>query len=301
MTYIQKILICRDGAPHRLYGDGGATIFGVFFHSNITIIMLPLRPFIKYYNKMKFRLLFCLLSITCTLSMGFAQCPDSVHVYVNPQVICPGEVAHLSTDSIQLHCVNVGDIICVHNDLGDTAIVTPEEWTGLGLSSTYTPLSVVFYVDETCRHGWAVKAGTYTTAKWNSNGRSQIDETGIANFSSVRTAIKDIDGSANTDAVRISHPGSSYYPAFFSPNNPFYLPAIGQLNVLFSVKDRISYLLDSYLHSAVLPNENWWSSTESDYHSSPTNYPNAYYLNNSGIVSTEKKTNAYHVLPVMNF
>ena len=211
--------------------------------------MLLLQPFFEYKYNMNIKDIFLLLAATCIFSLGFAQCPDSVHVYVDPQVICPGEVAHLSTDSIQLHCVNVGDIICVHNDYHDTTIVTPEEWTSLGLSSTYTPLSVVFYVDETCRHGWAVKVGTFSTAPWN-KARSPNNET-IDDFLTIRAALTDLDGYSNTILVKTSQNyNQTNHLAFANTTNPFYLPAIGQLNVLFSVKDRISQVL-GYLNSSV--------------------------------------------------
>ena len=43
--------------------------------------------------------------------------------------------------------VNIGDILCVQGT--DTVIVHPENYTG-------NALGVVFYVDETGQHGWAL-------------------------------------------------------------------------------------------------------------------------------------------------
>lgn len=246
---------------------------------------------------MSFKPLFCLLAATCVFSLGFAQCPDSVHVYVNPQVICPGEVAHLSTDSII--CTNVGDIICVHNVSLDTIIVTPEEWMNLGLSSTYTPLSVVFYVDETCHHGWAVKATTanYEKKKWGINNplrHPNTDESELTNFVTEAGSNSDLNGYSNTQHIRTNHTNSTYHPAFDSPV-PFYLPAMGQLNILFSVKNRVSQVLTNASCSSLPDNDyNWWSSTENG-------VQNAWSINKTGTISITLKITDLYVLPVMNF
>lgn len=255
---------------------------------------------------MSFKPLFCLLAATCVFSLGFAQCPDSVHVYVNPQVICPGEVAHLSTDSII--CTNVGDIICVHNVSLDTIIVTPEEWTNLRLSSTYTPLSVVFYVDETCRHGWAVEARTssYENVDW---AWWPVNIEPLTDLSDIRSALKDLNGYSNTVIAKTYTDWddsdidfTDYFPIDFFPayyralsEVPFYLPSLGQLNVLFSAKDRIFQIIHNHLTSfQTIPTGSWWSSTEKDMDS-------AYFLNGSGVVSSGDKSNFHYVLPVMNF
>lgn len=252
---------------------------------------------------MSFKPLFCLLAATCVFSLGFAQCPDSVHVYVNPQVICPGEVAHLSTDSTLLHCVNIGDIICVNSNTQDTAIVSPSDWTRLNLASTYTPLSVVFYVDETCQHGWAVEARNtaYEKKAWYSFPLGYQEQ--IPNIDNIRSSLMDINGHSNTIAILTGPnyvtPYLTYYQAFNSASSkiPFYLPALGQLNILFSVKDRISQIISDTLSTSyqTIPNDNWWSSTQKDNRYS-------YYLSNSGIISSNYKTiNTYYVIPVMNF
>lgn len=244
---------------------------------------------------MKFKLLFFSLATICIFSLGFAQCPDSVRVYVYPEVICPGEFVHLSTDSTLLHCVNIGDIICVHSDTYDTVIVSPSDWTRLNLASTYTPLSVVFYVDETCRHGWAVQCdSTYVKKQWNKTARNPPDES-LVNFTTSRLAISDLDGSSNTDSITAHI--TSTYEAFSSLPAPFYLPAIGQLNVLFSVKNNISIILTAVGFFSLPDNEDvyWWSSTE-------FSNKNAWALHcSNGSIENQAKTKSFHVIPVMNF
>lgn len=230
--------------------------------------------------------------------LGFAQCPDSVRVYVNPEVICPGEIAHLSTDSIL--CTNIGDIICVHNDYNDTVIVSPSDWTRLNLSSTYTPLSVVFYVDETCQHGWAVEARNtaYEKKKWSvaiPRQHSIIDEPSLNNFETQIASISDLNGYSNTNNITQTVSNYTTYNPAFSLQNPYYLPAMGQLNVLFSVKDRVTQILTSVSRFS-LPDDDyyWWSSTEN-------NTQNAWAINNSSTISAKAKNTDYYVIPVMNF
>lgn len=230
--------------------------------------------------------------------LGYAQCPDSVRVYVYPEVICPGEVVHLNTDSTRLHCVNIGDIICVHNVSYDTVIVSPSDWTRLSLASSYSPLSVVFYVDSTCQHGWAVQGNTvYEAKQWVStrNPRDQL----LDNFTNERLALGDLNGFSNwiTVTTQPQNSGTTTYPAFSSCLAPFYLPAIGQLNVLFSIKNNISQIL-GILGFSILPENTgdyWWSSTE-------FSNKNAWALHcSNGSIENQAKTKSFHVIPVMNF
>lgn len=235
--------------------------------------------------------------------LGYAQCPDSVRVYVYPEVICPGEVVHLSTDSTRLHCVNIGDIICVNSNTQDTAIVSPSDWTLLGLASSYSPLSVVFFVDSTCRHGWAVQCdSTFKDSKWTSlTLASCTDIEGINNLPANRTAFFDIHGDLNTAAIQSLN--SSNYP-MFNQTHPFYVPAIGQLNYLYAeilTIDNSLHLILGNSNFTLLNYSNWWSSTESNVNPARQ----ALYLKD-GIVASQNKTSnpsskKNYVLPVMNF
>lgn len=244
---------------------------------------------------MKFKLLFFSLATICIFSLGFAQCPDSVRVYVYPEVICPGEVVHLSTDSTLLHCVNVGDIICVHSNTSDTVIVSPSDWTRLSLASSYSPLSVVFYVDETCQHGWAMATEFHTDKVWYK--KSGISED-LTNIDNPRQASKDLNGFSNTLTVKngtnYNSSNSTSYEVFNSVSLPFYIPAIGQLNILFSVRNIISTVLQHLLIDNFPVSSSWWSSTQY----SPTD---AWFLDTSGELKSQSKRKKATVLPVMNF
>lgn len=251
---------------------------------------------------MKFKLLFFSLATLCSLSLGYAQCPDSVRVYVYPEVICPGEVVHLSTDSTLLHCVNIGDIICVNSNTQDTAIVSPSDWTRLNRSSTYTPLSVVFYVDETCRHGWAVEAKTdpYTTNyAWG---------LGTVNFSATPlvSAILDTEGFSHTSFLLTASPNKP--AAVQAHTNPlFYLPASGQLNVLYTNSSVINASLTTCNCSNFPPvNHNQPDSESNLIWSSSYSYSNntkAIALNWLTGIYTEilKTKKTPFIIPVMNF
>lgn len=243
---------------------------------------------------MNIKYLFCLLITLYSMSLGYAQCSDSVRVYVYPEVICPGEVVHLSTDSTRLLCVNIGDIICVHNDSHDTVIVSPSDWTLLGLENSYSPLSVVFYVDETCQHGWAVKDTTsYKDTKWST---SMSDISSITNCPNITSAIEDIDGKSNTSAMLAANADATQT---LSP--PFYIPAIGQLNCLYSQAPFISSCITSSNNPHFLLNYGkWWSSTE-------LNDTKVWFFDISiGEISNQKKnlnpnSKKNYVIPIMNF
>lgn len=237
---------------------------------------------------------FLLLAATCIFSLGFAQCPDSVRVYVYPEVICPGEVAHLSTDSTLLHCVNIGDIICVNSNTQDTAIVSPSDWTRLNLASTYTPFSVVFYVDETCRHGWAIGL-SFSEKKWNNNTISTKLIDSLPSPSTAHDAANDFDGNSNTQTIRTSTTAAystTKYPAVGSIESPFYLPALGQLNYLTSQMAIVNIALQ--LFDSFLPVGNWCSSTQYD-------KTRIWFVGTDFSIVIGAKINNYYVIPVMNF
>lgn len=115
--------------------------------------------------------------------------------------------------------VAVGDILC-----SDGQILTTSTYP----SSGATAIGVVFYVDGTGQHGWAVAlqdAGDFT---W---GPNSID-TPLGNYTNKRQAIYDLDGYQNTQVIRQY---GTDYPAFYAVDfeNGWYLPAIGQLNYLY--------------------------------------------------------------------
>lgn len=145
--------------------------------------------------------------------------------------------------------VHVGDILCEGN-----AIISPANYP----SSGATAIGVVFYVDNTGQHGWAVALQDAGSYKWGPEGT----DTPLPNFNSEpRQAIYDLNGYENTRIVR-SFGGSSSYPAFYAVDfaNGWYIPAIGQLNYLYGNLVEVNSTLKLLGKSSLT--WNYWSSTE---------------------------------------
>ena len=146
--------------------------------------------------------------------------------------------------------VAVGDILCSG---GQT--YAPAAY----LSSGATAIGVVFYVDGTGQHGWAVAlqdAGSFTWGPTN-------NDTPLGNYTNKRQAIYDLDGYQNTQVVRQC---GTNYPAFYAVDfdNGWYLPAIGQLNYLYGNLVEVNTGLEVAGGAPFEMDGDWryWSSTE---------------------------------------
>lgn len=121
--------------------------------------------------------------------------------------------------------VSIGDILCVQGN--DTIIVHPQEYTG-------GAFGVVFYVDETGQHGWALHPHIQAhQIYW-----SYMYELpwGLTGWQSIRDAIYDLDGYDNTGFLRAaSQNDHSKYPGAWAVDyeHGWYWPALGQLNILY--------------------------------------------------------------------
>jgi hypothetical protein len=187
--------------------------------------------------------------------------PLNVQITVDGNTeICDGEsvTLHAEFDSVNLHYVAPGDILCT-----DGTIVKPSAWPVAGK----TPKGIVFYVDNTDSHGWAVSLSSSGSLQWGTTTNAYGPT-----YSSWRDAIRDFAGSANTQRIKVSTSSSSH-PAAWNPNfsQGWYLPSIGQLNVLFgelvtvnASLNRVggSQITDSAGSTATYGNNYLWSSTE---------------------------------------
>lgn len=121
--------------------------------------------------------------------------------------------------------VHIGDILCVQGT--DTVTVHPDDYTG-------GAIGVVFYVDETGQHGWALHPQIQLHETYWSY--EQILPWGLTGWQSIREAIYDLDGYDNTGFLRAA---SQYehdkYPGAWAVDyeNGWYWPALGQLNILY--------------------------------------------------------------------
>lgn len=161
--------------------------------------------------------------------------------------------------------VHVGDILCEGN-----AIISPANYP----SSGATAIGVVFYVDNTGQHGWAVALEDAGSFSWG----ACYDDTPLLNYGSKRQAIYDLDGYHNTQIILAC---GTNYPVFYAVDfeNGWYVPTIGQINYLYG------NLTEVYASFGVVGGsqygEDWeyWSSTESGPHS-------AWYMSSSGELFT---------------
>ena len=176
---------------------------------------------------------------------------------------------------------HVGDILCEGN-----AIVSPANYP----SSGATAIGVVFYVDNTGQHGWAVALQDAGSYQWGCKGSDMP----LPNYTNKRQAIYDLDGYENTRIVRENCTSS---PAFYAVDfeNGWYVPAIGQLNYLYGNLVEVNASLQ-VAGGSVFPTSGWyyWSSTEysSDH---------AWYLSSSGELIYYYKYNFLRVRGVRAF
>lgn len=123
--------------------------------------------------------------------------------------------------------VAIGDILCT-----DNSIVKPSAWPVAGKTAE----GIVFYVDNTGSHGWAVHLqedlgpGGHGVS-WSHDIHTDILT--LINYTSARDAIMDLDGYSNTQMIRNAG-DANIYPAAYAVDfaNGWYLPAAGQLRLL---------------------------------------------------------------------
>ena len=160
--------------------------------------------------------------------------------------------------------VKIGDILCT-----DGSTVSREEYA----SSGRTAEGIVFYVDKSGEHGWAVNLHTDAVdTDWVNEVYYglEYDIPNLPNCTTSRQALFDLDGYQNTAVIRAAH-GSEWYPAAWAVDfdNGWYLPAAGQMRWLLSYVNEVNASLAMVGGSQfVLPNPDWhWTSTEMDgYH-----------------------------------
>ena len=160
--------------------------------------------------------------------IGSAQ--QTVAVYQDPQLSIStntGSAEICVGDSLVLYVtvgggtdVKVGDILCT-----DGSLVKPADWP-----CEKTAQGIVFYVDATGQHGWAVDLGLIPNGSW---GPQSQNISGLQNHTNWMDVVSDLDGYTNTQKI-ISAGNATQYPAAWAAfNNGGYLPSAGQLNILF--------------------------------------------------------------------
>lgn len=196
----------------------------------------------------------------------------NVHITVTPNdTICAGETVVLEAvvDTIYPFAA-VGDILC-----SDGSIVHRNEWPAPGK----TPIGIVFYVDDSKWHGWAVSLTQTASMKWSTTN-FYVNNHGATHWNLAINA--EWEGYANTQNI-ISHYNAATYPAAwaadgFSTTYPapwsrgWYLPSAAQLNMLFGELPEVNRSLNRVGATPIVDNNPGtsrpggsvllWSSTE---------------------------------------
>ena len=187
--------------------------------------------------------------------------PPEVTITATDDTVCEGErvrlYAHLD-NPVGVDPVSIGDILCT-----DGSLVKPSAWPVPGK----TALGVVFYVDNTGEHGWAVHLQDQgENIQWCSQSSSDVSS--LTNINTARNALMDLDGYSNTMKIR-SEGNASMYPAAWLVDfaNGWYLPAMGQLRLLVAELSLVNPSLEMTGGSPILtdPCPYYWSSTERNY------------------------------------
>lgn len=182
--------------------------------------------------------------------------------------------------------VNIGDILCT-----DGSIVSYEAFPNSGK----TAKGIVFYVDETDLHGWAVHLSYQGSMLWSPDFHD-IPE--LPNFRTFREAINDFNGYENTRIIRNAG-NASTYPAAWAVDfeQGWYLPAAGQIRFLYGYIPEVNRSLELVGGQTINLSSNWWiwASTE-------CNAEDAWDINYQGSEGHSKKPDHYfYVRSVTNF
>ncbi|MCR5645278.1 MAG: hypothetical protein K6F96_02640 [Bacteroidales bacterium] len=197
----------------------------------------------------------------------------NVSINLENTEICEGEEVILHAIVPPAVFYAPGDILCT-----DGSVVKPSNWP-----CGKTAKGIVFYVDASGQHGWAVDKNitpcrvsndlNNTVVKWSSNTYSSNvkgDVPGLHNYNQWKDAVKDFDGYSNTRIIReythVTTNDSATFPAAWSVDfdNGWYLPAAGQLNVLFGeiLLVNASLALSGVGGTQISTAGDLWSSTE---------------------------------------
>lgn len=223
------------------------------------------------------------------LNLSVSNAPTTT-ISASNDSICIGNSVTLqivSNDtSMLLPSVSIGDILC-----SDGSIVQSSDWP----SSGKTALGVVFYVDSTGEHGWAVHLHDQgNNIRWST---SSSDLAALTNYSTGRYASYDLDGFTNTQTIRSTGEASTYPAAWLVDfSNGWYLPAAGQLNFLYISIFSINNSLVEVGGTPIPTNIpfSYWSSTEQS-------QSTAWYISSLGALGINPKNSVFSIRSIRSF
>ena len=170
-----------------------------------------------------------------------------------------------------------------------------------GMLAGKTPIGVVF--DASRRLAIALESST-SRINWSTDN---VDTPGITNITDEYKAKQDFNGKANTAAMKayesdrswLNYPAANYayeYKTTGTNVGEWYLPAVGELNTVYSNKDYMNYAL-SLVGKKDIPTESQhWSSSETS-----DDYAWVLDFNNGKMGNLGSKDDYYYVLPVLAF
>ena len=227
------------------------------------------------------------LLVTGTPTLTTLAQPNEICTGQNTTIHAMGENAGFSGSGTAPE-VAIGDILCT-----DNTIVKPSAWPVAGK----TARGIVFYVDNTGEHGWAVHLQDQgTSVQWTPESQ-YTDISTLTNYTNARDAITDLNGYSNTQKIRNAG-NATKYPAAYAVDfaNGWYLPAAGQLRLLYGEIVTINASLQTVGGTPFPMNNNflYWSSTE-------YSQSYAWYVNYRGYVNYYPKSHNFRVRSVRAF
>lgn len=189
--------------------------------------------------------------------------------------------------------VHVGDIYCT-----DNTTVSPDDFS----TSGKTAFGVVFFVDNSQQHGWALALNDADsdTLIWGNLGIQCYLNSYGANPRLVYTdtigAVRcdSIVRAAQEDGLALSN-YSSAVNAAVSCGDGWYLPSIGQLVILYSNMIDVNMALDA-CDGSRMTGRLYWSSMEEYY-----GVNSAWTLNYDGAIAAKPKNEYAKVRAIRNF
>ena len=205
-------------------------------------------------------------------SDGNTQASRTVTVYADATY-----TAAFALDAEDAPRVHPGDILCT-----DGATVAPAQYAEYAADHEgVTAKAVVYYVDNTGQHGWALHPTTYSWC-W---GAYNIDVDGLTTSTSRPTMMRDLNGSANTDAICAFFGDCTVAASLCRSFGPeWFLPSEGQLNMLYAYLPKVKDGLAA-IGAAAWPEDNSWYNWSSSGYSATYAWP----VNYNGYVNYDTK------------
>lgn len=201
----------------------------------------------------------CDSSVTLRLTLG--KTPQ-VSLTATDDTVCLNNNVTLQASATNVYVapmVAVGDILCT-----DGTFVKPSSWS---LDLGKTAQGVVFYVDNSGEHGWAVHLNDQeTSAAWTPSGQ-YVDIPTLDNYANAREAMMDLNGYGNTQTI-LAETDLSTCPAAHAVDyeNGWYMPSAGQMRLLISEMVKVNNALQ-IVSGTPFPMDDsfyYWTSTEYD-------------------------------------